>query len=78
MKVEEIEAGAFQYHSKMVQYDPSAFLEWFNPNKEEFLLKVRVTKNINLKDGIFQFLLHLNEDFDDDLLQDSMELLGFE
>lgn len=29
------------------------------------------------KEIALHFMLHINDDFDDDLLQDSLELLGF-
>ena len=32
----------------------------------------------SMKDAYMQMMLHLNEDFDDDLLMDSMNSLGFE
>ena len=38
-------------------------------------LKFTVTTQANLKDIYMDMLLHINEDFDDDLLQDSIELI---
>ena len=40
-------------------------------------LRLRIfNTGINFRDGFMLMLLHLNEDFDDDLLQDAMEMLG--
>lgn len=36
---------------------------------------ITVKKLVDPKEISMQFLLHLNEDFDDDLLQDAIELL---
>ena len=33
-------------------------------------------EQIILKDAFMHFLLHINEDFDDDLLQDCLQLLS--
>lgn len=42
-------------------------------NGEEW--EISLTKEFNKKDAVLQMLLHLNEDFDDDLLLDAVNLL---
>ena len=42
-------------------------------NGEEW--EISFTKQINKKDAALQMLLHFNEDFDDDLLLDTINLL---
>ena len=41
---------------------------------QESLLVNRI-KHIHLKDGSMHFILHLNEDLDDDLLMDIIDLI---
>ena len=41
------------------------------------MLKVNKFKLISLDDAYLQMLLHLNEDFNDDILLDTMNQLGF-
>ena len=45
-----------------------------------FILKVGESKvnNFELKDIYMNFLLNIFEDFDDDLLQDAIEILNYE
>jgi hypothetical protein len=45
-------------------------------NVENDCLLVLKTSLLPLKARYMQFLLHCNKNFDDDLLQDSLELLG--
>ena len=42
--------------------------------KEPFI-EIEFTTQANPKDLFMEMLLHLNQDFDDDLLQDSIELI---
>jgi hypothetical protein len=42
---------------------------------DEFTLKIK--KVMDPKEIALHFMLHLNEEFDDDLLQDALELLGY-
>ena len=37
--------------------------------------KISLTKEVNKKDAALQMMLHINEDFDDDLLLDAINLL---
>ena len=39
------------------------------------LIKIQVRSHFPLKDRYMLMLLHINEDFDDDLLQEAIELL---
>jgi hypothetical protein len=48
--------------------------EYANGDVREMLVRVR--RMMVKKEVYLQFLLHLNEDFDDDLLQDALELLS--
>lgn len=58
-------------------FDNSTLMEgeYENSNVEEFTLKIK--KVMDPKEIALHFMLHINDDFDDDLLQDSLELLGF-
>lgn len=38
---------------------------------------MKIKKVMDPKEIALHFMLHINDDFDDDLLQDSLELLGF-
>ena len=67
----------FRYNSQVVMHSPESFCEWWNPNHEDFSMKIQRTRLCDPKDLALHLLLHLNEDFDDDLLQDAMEILGY-
>ena len=63
---------------QICQYNPSIFVEWCNTKNQELNLRVKTTYKFIVKDILLHFLLELNEDFDDDLLQDALQLLGFD
>jgi hypothetical protein len=43
--------------------------------EEERRVNFKVTWQVSLKEQFMQMLLHINEDFDDDLLQEAISLL---
>ena len=66
-------------HSMSVcQHNPKILLECYRSADSSFLNIRKYKTTLRLKDEYLMFLLHLNEDFDDDLLQDTINLLGFE
>jgi hypothetical protein len=54
--------------------DPSLLVESIQVKKDE-TLAITLRKPIELQDAYMMFLLHLNEDFDDDLLLEAVDLL---
>jgi hypothetical protein len=56
-------------------FDTSTLMEgeYENGDVDEFTLKIK--KVMDPKEIALHFMLHINEDFDDDLLQDALELL---
>jgi hypothetical protein len=51
-------------------------VEWFNPDRnDEQALLVRAKGFFDLKCEYLHWLLHINEDFDDDLLFDAIKLI---
>lgn len=59
----------------MPGWDSATVVEGFHTNGDVDNVKVTVKKIMDPKEISLHFLLHLNEDFDDDLLQDAIELL---
>ena len=49
--------------------------KWTSSKQKEPFIEIEFTTQANLKDIFMEMLLHLNQDFDDDLLQDSIELI---
>ena len=39
------------------------------------MLKIKMIERLRLKDALMSFLLHLNEDLDDDLLLDAINMI---
>ena len=67
-----------RYSVNICQHDPSKMVEWYDKIEVDKSILVITAEECSLKENYIRFLLHLNEDFDDDLLQDSLEILGFE
>ena len=65
-------------HVNNCTHNSSILLEWCNENHDNANIVVRTTKILEFKNEFLHFLLHLNEDFDDDLLQQAMQLLGYQ
>lgn len=56
-------------------YDNSTMVESFHTHGDVTEVDVSVIRLVTYKEVYLHFLLHLNEDFDDDLLKDAVELL---
>ena len=79
MKEEKFEKTIWSYKSQVCWYNPKLFIVWYQKGKEEeHTIVIKTTRPCYFKENYLQCLLHLNEDFDDDLLQDAMILLGFD
>ena len=65
--------SAIKHHPKVCMY--SYKWAYSFPRLMNSELKFTVTTQANLKDIYMDMLLHINEDFDDDLLQDAIELI---
>ena len=65
-------------------YDPQILMAVIEEKDEKkgkegmMVMRVRLMKPFRMKDYYLQLLLHLNDDFDDDLLLDSLRLLNKE
>ena len=46
--------------------------------KSRKILNLTKTRIISIEDAYMQMMLHENEDYDDDILLDAMNVLGFE
>ena len=53
----------YQYHGSI------------NVKQNAYFFKIRKITSLRFKDILMSFLLHLNEDLDDDLLSDAIELI---
>jgi hypothetical protein len=64
-------------HKMMTREVSAKTGENVEPAVREFVIKIlkKKVKLAHLKDIYMTMLLHLNDDFDDDLLQDAMEIL---
>ena len=60
------------------QHNNSLLIEWLRPKSEKGDIIVKRTAFHNMRDEYLGWLLALNDNFDDDLLQDAMWLLGYE
>ena len=56
-------------------WDGSVFIQAEHTNTECEEVKIISRKLVDLKEISLLFLLHINDDFDDDLLQDTVKLL---
>ena len=68
----------YNYNMAICQHNPKILFEWYNQYNGSSLLLLRKTTSWTMKDEYLMSLIHLEDDFDDDLLQDAMNLLGFE
>ena len=66
-----------QSHFFLPGYDPNALIEAIHENAEVSELKVINKRLMTIPEIYLHLLQGVNEDFDDDLLQDSLEVLGY-
>ena len=76
--ISKLGGQVYNYRIAVCQHHPAMLFECYSQHPENNLLIVRKTTSWSRKDSYLMWLLHLNEDFDDDLLQEAMSLLGFE
>ena len=69
--------STFRHKIYICQHSPLILVEWFNPSSDNCTLAIRKTVYC-LKDHYLQWLLHLNDNFDDDLLLDCLKLLSLD
>ena len=77
LQIVQIDKSCMYHHANTCQYDPSLLVEWWKQNNVEEV-RVKKTRSISMRSMFMHFLLCLNQDFDDDLLQDALKLLGYE
>ena len=63
-------------HHILPSYDPNGVVEATYSNGFTDFLKLTLRRLETQREMYLNFLLQMNEDFDDDLLQDSLDLLG--
>jgi hypothetical protein len=70
----ESEADLLPKKYKVCDFDPSVLIEFYRSKDSETVF-VRRMRPLQMKDAYMQFLEHLSDNFDDDLLQDALDLL---
>ena len=77
--MDQVERSKLYQNLAPCQHHPDILVGWSCMSaKSGSEIIVTKKKICSIKDSYLMWLLHLNEDFDDDILQDSMELLGYE
>ena len=62
------------HHLHLYEHSPELMVDWYKKRKSDivYVNKLRV---FEMKDIFMNMLLHMNEDFDDDLLLDAINVL---
>ena len=72
----EIDIKNWRYHSlRNCDHSPSTLVA-ISQDILKKTIKLRIIECFRIKDKYMHLLLHLNEDFDDDLLSDALNVLG--
>ena len=77
MKLYKVSKTRHNDEYSVCSYDGTMLMS-FMRKKSQNTIELKKSKVISLKDTYMQMLLHKNEDFDDDFLLDSMNILGQE
>lgn len=64
-------------HFYLPGYDPNLIIEAFHPNSDVSSIEITTKRLLTVAEMSLHFLLSLNEDLDDDLLQDALESMDY-